>query len=180
MDYKKPEKVRNYRPWVIGLTIFIYAGVTFAASIPGVEFLQQFNLKILPAVNAFLNSLNTVALLGALIAVKMKNIKLHRQFIFSALVFTSLFLVSYLAYHIGTESTPYGGEGWVRPVYYLILITHIILAAAIVPIALTAIGHGLNMDVEKHRKVAIWAMPIWLYVSITGVIVYFMIAPYYT
>lgn len=180
MHYKKPKKVRNYRPWVIGLTIFIYAGVAFAASIPGVEYLQQFDLKKLPALNALLNSLNFLALIGALIAVKMKNIKLHRRFIYSAIVFTSLFLVSYLAYHIGTESTPYGGDGWVRPVYYLILITHIILAAAIVPIALTAIGHGLNMDVDKHRKVAVWAMPIWLYVSLTGVIVYFMIAPYYS
>lgn len=179
MNYARPEIQRNYRPWVIGLTFFIYAGVAFAAYIPGMDVLKEYDLSKLPGLNAFLNSLNFVALIGAFIAIKKKNVRLHRAFIAGALFFTSLFLVSYLTYHIGSESTRYGGDGWIKGVYYFILITHIILAAAIVPLALSAIGHGLNMDVEKHRKVARWAMPIWLYVSMTGVIVYLMIAPYY-
>lgn len=170
---------RNYRPLVIGLTVFIYAGIALASYIPGIEVLQKFDLSRLPALNAFLNSLNFIALSAALVAILKKNIVLHRRFIGAALFFTSLFLVSYLAYHLGTESTKYGGEGTIRYIYYFILITHIILAAAIVPLALTTIGHGLNMEVEKHRKIARFTMPIWLYVSATGVIVYFMIAPYY-
>jgi len=178
MDFATLPK-RNYRPLIIGLTIFIYAGIALASYIPGIEVLQQYDLSKLPALNAFLNSLNFIALCIALAAILKKNIALHRKFIGVAMFFTSLFLVSYLAYHLGTESTKYGGEGVIRYVYYFILITHIILAAAIVPLALTSIARGLNMEVERHRKIARITMPIWLYVSATGVIVYFMIAPYY-
>lgn len=170
---------RNYRPLIIGLTIFIYAGIALASYIPGIEILQQYDLSKLPALNALLNSLNFLALSAALMAILKKNVVLHRRFIGLALFFTSLFLVSYLAYHLGTESTKYGGEGPLRYVYYFILLTHIVLAAAIVPLALTSIARGLNMEVERHRKIARITMPIWLYVSATGVIVYFMISPYY-
>jgi putative membrane protein len=178
-SYPKPEVTRNYRPLIIALTVIIYGGVALASYIPGVEQLRQFDLSNLPKLNAFVNSLNFVALIGALLAIKKKNLQLHKRFIYTAIGLTSVFLVSYLTYHLGSESTRYGGEGFLKGVYYFILITHIILAAAIVPIALTAIARGLNMEVERHRKIARWAMPIWLYVSMTGVIVYLMIAPYY-
>ena len=106
-------------------------------------------------------------------------IKLHKRFIFTALFWTALFLVSYLLYHFSTESTFYGGTGVIKYIYFFILITHITLAALIVPIALITVGRGLNMQVEKHKKIARWTMPLWLYVSFTGVVVYIMIAPYY-
>lgn len=179
MNYPQPKKIRNYKPAIIGLTVFIYLGVAFASYIPGVEQLQKYDLTVLPKLNAIINSLNFLALAGAWGAILKKNLKLHKAFIFTALALTSLFLISYLTYHIGAESTKYGGEGFIKSVYYFILITHIILAAAIVPLALTAIARGFNMEVARHRKIARWAMPIWLYVSITGVIVYLMIAPYY-
>lgn len=104
---------------------------------------------------------------------------MHRAFIGAAFVSTTLFLVSYVAYHYLTESTKYGGEGVLRSIYFFILITHILLAIVVVPLALISVVRGLQMNVEKHRKIARWTMPIWLYVSLTGVIVYLMISPYY-
>lgn len=90
-----------------------------------------------------------------------------------------LFLISYLTYHSMAESTSYGGTGFLKDVYYFILITHLILAMALLPLSLFTLTKGLNMQVKKHRKIARWTMPIWLYVSITGVLVYLLISPYY-
>jgi putative membrane protein len=90
-----------------------------------------------------------------------------------------MFLLSYLLYHFTTPSTKYGGDGILKYIYYFILITHIILAIITVPLASISIGRGLNMEVALHKKITRWAMPIWLYVSVTGVIVYLLISPYY-
>lgn len=137
------------------------------------------NLTVLPLLNAILNGLAFILLIFALIMIKRKNIKAHRRFIFAAFTATVLFLVSYLTYHAMAGSTAFGGEGFVQFIYYFILITHIILATALLPLSLITLGRGLNMKVEKHRKIARWTMPIWLYVSITGVVIYLMISPYY-
>ncbi len=170
---------RNYTPLIITLSIVIILLVGLAYFLPDLDFLKKQDLSFLPLINAILNSITFIALSIALMAIKKKNISLHRNMIFTALTSTGLFLVTYLAYHFGAPSTKYGGTGPLKAVYLFILLTHIVLAAAIVPLALISVARGLNMQVEKHRKIARWTMPIWLYVSLTGVIVYIMISPYY-
>ncbi|ASK64140.1 hypothetical protein CFK37_19275 [Virgibacillus phasianinus] len=172
---------RNYNPLIWFLSILIVGIILGTYYLPksddgtiwGVE------LTVLPALNAILNSFTFIFLLTALIMIKKKNIKLHRRFIVAAFVTTFLFFISYLTYHSMAESTSYGGDGVLMYIYYFILITHIVLAALIVPLALITLGRGLNMQVKKHRKIARWTMPLWLYVSLTGVLVYLLISPYY-
>ncbi len=140
----------------------------------------DFNLTIFPRLNAIFNSFTFIFLVSALIAIIRKNVPVHKAFIMAAFVSTLLFLVSYLTFHyISPETAKYGGEGILRPIYFFILISHSILAALIVPLALFTVVFGWTMQVEKHRKIARWTMPIWLYVSSTGVIVYLFMAPYY-
>ncbi|GAK42660.1 DUF420 domain-containing protein [Paenibacillus urinalis] len=140
----------------------------------------SFDYTILPRINAVLNSFTFIFLVAALIAIMKKNITIHKGFILAAFTSTLLFLITYLTFHyISPESAKFGGEGIIRPIYFTILITHSFLAAVIVPLALFSLVWGWTMQVEKHKKIARWTMPIWLYVSITGVIVYLFMAPYY-
>lgn len=174
-------KQRNYTPliWILSIAI---VGIIFATYfVPKSESNTIFgiDLTVLPMLNAIVNSFTFFFLVISLIYIKKKNIKMHRRFIFAAFTTTLIFFISYLTYHTLAESTSYGGDGALMYIYYFILITHIILAALIVPLALVTLGRGLNMQVAKHRKIARWTMPLWLYVSITGVIVYLMISPYY-
>ncbi|KHE67594.1 DUF420 domain-containing protein [Halobacillus sp. BBL2006] len=173
------KKEFNYVPWVVGLSIAINAIVVVLLFIPNLESEVGFNVKVLPLLNAVLNSFTFVFLLAALYMILKKNVVWHKRFIFAAFTSTFLFLISYLTYHAMAESTSYGGDGILQPIYYFILITHIVLAAVIVPLALLTLARGLTMKVEKHRKIARWTMPLWLYVSLTGVLVYLMISPYY-
>jgi len=173
-------KVRNYTPLIVTLSIAINALVAILFFLPEAEGLDHIEWKILPMFNAIFNSFTFIFLFAALIFIKLKNIRMHRNFIFAAFITTTLFLLSYVTYHYATESTAYGGEGLIRAVYFFILISHIVLAIVIVPLALVTVARGLNNMTEKHKKIARWTMPIWLYVSLTGVIVYLMISPYYT
>ncbi len=174
-----PVKQRNYTPVIVILTIVINALVAILFFMPKYEGLSHIDLTFLPMLNAILNSFTFVFLSMALYAIKKKDIKLHRNFIYAAFVSTTLFLLTYVTYHALAESTHYGGEGFLKYLYFFILITHILLAIVIVPLALTTVARGLNMQVEKHRRIARWTMPLWLYVSLTGVLVYIMISPYY-
>jgi len=182
MTYNQTDqKQRNYTPLIWVLSVII-VGVIF-----GTYFLPKSNdgtifgidLTVLPMLNAIFNTFTFLFLVAALVAIKKKNIPVHRRFIVAAFTTTFLFCISYLTYHAMAESTSYGGEGILKSIYYFVLLTHIVLAAVIVPLALITLGRGLNMQVEKHRKIARWTMPLWLYVSFTGVLVYFMISPYY-
>lgn len=168
-----------YRNWVIALTLAINGLIAASFYIGGYEGQVGFDVKILPLINALLNSFTTVFLFAALISILKKQVALHRFFIFCAFGTTALFLVTYLLYHFLADSTRYGGDGVIAGVYYFILISHIILAAAIVPLALITVFRGLTNRIPQHRKIARWTMPLWLYVSITGVVVYLMISPYY-
>lgn len=172
-------KERNYTPIVAILTVVIVALVAILFFLPAYEGEVGFDVKLLPLLNAIFNSFTFLALLVALFAIMKKNIRMHRSFILMAFVTTALFLVSYVTYHYLTESTSYGGEGILRGIYFFILITHIVLAVVVVPLALLSLARGLSNQVDKHRRIARWTMPIWLYVSLTGVIVYLMISPYY-
>ena len=171
--------IKNYKPLVWGLTLGINGLILLAFFLPGKESLKGYSFSALPLLNAVMNGLTFIFLLLALYAIKQKNIKRHRNFIFLAFSCTSIFLLSYLLYHFTTPSTKFGREGLIKYIYYFILITHIILAIITVPLALVSIGRGLNMEVALHRKITRWAMPVWLYVSLTGVIVYLLISPYY-
>ncbi|MFB9326129.1 DUF420 domain-containing protein [Paenibacillus aurantiacus] len=186
MSSKKPlhpnattGRTRNYAPLIVGLSIGINVLVAILFFLPGYDGEVGFDIYLLPMLNAIFNSFTFVFLLAALYFIMKKNVTLHKRFIFAAFTSTALFLISYVTYHGLSESTPYGGTGILRGIYFFILITHILLAIVIVPLALISTARGLNMQVEKHRRIVRWTMPLWLYVSLTGVIVYVMISPYY-
>lgn len=150
------------------------AGVLFG---PKLIRITGLSISTLPKVNAFLSGTTTLLLLVAWWAVLRKKINLHRGLIWAALGSTTLFLVSYLVQHGSFPSVHYGGSLGV--VYYPVLVSHILLAAAIVPLVLLTLFRALAERFDRHRRLARWAMPLWLYVSITGVVVYLMCAPYY-
>lgn len=175
----KPFKKRNYRPAIIILSIVLIGIIGLLSGRQGVEDFDAFDVTILPLLNAIFNSFTFLFLVAALIAIKKRNVNVHKKFIYAAFCTTALFLVSYVAYHYLAPSTPYGGGGVLAGIYYFVLITHIVLAAAIVPLALTSVARAWNREHERHRKIVRWTMPIWLYVSFTGVLVYILISPYY-
>lgn len=137
------------------------------------------SIYILPKLNAIFNSFTFIFLVSALVSIKQKKINLHRGFILAACVSTALFLLSYLSFHYLTPPPHYGAVGAIRSIYFFILITHSVLAASVVFLAPFALVWGWTMQVRKHKRIVRWTLPIWLYVSITGVVVYLMMAPYY-
>jgi len=134
----------------------------------------------LPKLNAIINGTCSVLLLLSLYFIKRKDIQAHKKINILTFILSSLFLVSYIIFHATGIKTTYGGEGSIRIVYYFILITHIVLAAIVLPLVLFSFQKGLQMQVESHKKLVRWTYPIWLYVTVTGVIVYLMISPYYS
>ena len=136
-------------------------------------------VKLLPHINAFINATTSVLLLLGLYFVKNAKVRYHKICMLSAFLLGCLFLVSYIIYHSTVPSTSFGGQGWIRLIYYPLLISHILLAIAVVPFVLLALFHAIKDNIEKHRKIVKIAYPVWLYVSITGVLVYLMISPYY-
>jgi putative membrane protein len=133
----------------------------------------------LPHVNGIINTATSLMLILGFYFVKQGNLSAHKIAMTIAFGLGSLFLVSYVLYHISNESTSFGGEGWIRPVYYFLLISHIVLSVVVVWFVLKAVYYAFSGQIELHKKVVKWAFPIWLYVSITGVIVYLLISPYY-
>ncbi len=132
----------------------------------------------LPALNALLNSISTVLIVAGFAAVKRKNYVGHMKFMLSAFVASCLFLISYLIYHNFVGHTPFPGEGFIRPVYFTILISHIILSAFVVPLVLTSYYFAFSGKFKTHRKVSKWTFPVWLYVSVTGVMIFFILNAY--
>ncbi|MFC5269704.1 DUF420 domain-containing protein [Adhaeribacter terreus] len=137
------------------------------------------NVSFLPKLHAILNSLTALALITGFYFIKKGNQVAHRAAMFTAFVLSSLFLISYVTYHYFGQSTAYGGEGIMRSIYFFILLTHIILAAVIVPLVLLTIYFAISGQFRKHTRFSRWTFPIWLYVSVSGVLVYLMISPYY-
>jgi uncharacterized membrane protein YozB (DUF420 family) len=129
----------------------------------------------LPTVNAVLNGTSAVLLAFGYLFIRRKKVNLHKACMVSAFVISTLFLVSYLIYHYHAGSKPFPGEGWTRPLYFAILISHVILATVTLPLSIVTLARGLRGRFEKHRSIARWALPIWLYVSVTGVAVYLML-----
>ena len=136
-------------------------------------------MHFLPPIYAGINALTAVVLVAAVLAIKNGNRLVHERLMTSAIVLSVLFLVMYVIYHMTTESTKFGGEGALRLVYFGFLISHIVLSIAIIPLVLITYVRALSQRFDQHKKIAKITFPIWLYVAVTGVIVYWMIAPYY-
>lgn len=133
----------------------------------------------LPKLNAIINAVCSLLLITSLYYIKKRNISTHKKLNIVTFILSALFLVSYIIYHSTGNESKFGGQGIIRPIYFFILITHIILAAVVLPLVLLSFYRGMKMQVDKHRRLVRWSFPIWLYVTITGVIVYLMMAPYY-
>jgi len=160
--------------WLLSIAIPIVVAILFTVKIPGVD-----PLTFLPPIYAGINALTAILLVLAVIQIKKGNRKAHEMLMKSCIGLSALFLVMYVAYHMTSESTPYGGEGPIRYVYFFILFTHILLSIGVIPFVLVTFVRALTQDFERHRKIARITFPIWLYVAVTGVIVYLMISPYY-
>jgi putative membrane protein len=132
-------------------------------------------LEALPAVNAALNATTAVLLICGYAMIRRRRLRLHKAFMLSAFGVSTLFLASYLWYHGHAGIRLFTGRGWIRPVYFAILISHTVLAAAIVPLALTTVYFGLRARHPTHQRIARWTLPLWLYVSLTGVVVYLLL-----
>ena len=132
-------------------------------------------IPLLPAVNASLNAVAGTLLVIAWMLIKRRRIAAHRRVMLAAFVVSALFLISYVVYHANAGSRPYHGTGWLRTLYFSILIPHVILAAAVVPLAIVTLRRGLIRDDLRHRRIARITLPIWLFVSVTGVVVYLML-----
>lgn len=167
--------------WVVlGISLAVPAVVTILRFLPENLRPNANFAEHLPAVNAFLNSLVSIALIVGYIAIKKtKNRGVHKGFMLSAFVLSALFLVSYVVYHTVMPSTPYCAEGFMKTFYLIILFSHILLAAIILPLVLYTIYFSTSGNYEKHKKIARWTFPLWLYVSLTGVLVYVLISPCY-
>ncbi|MES2779978.1 MAG: DUF420 domain-containing protein [Bacteroidota bacterium] len=133
----------------------------------------------LPSLNAIINGTCSILLLVSLYFIKRKNIAAHKAVNIITFILSSVFLISYVTFHYFANETIFPADNPLRPVYLTILISHIILAALVLPLVLLSFYHGLLMNVERHKKLTRWTFPIWLYVTVTGVVVYLMISPYY-
>ena len=173
-DAKKYNKLITVVSIVIPLVVALLFGVKLKDFGFDVE-----PLGFLPPIYATINGLTAILLTAAVIAVKNGKLKLHENLIKVAMLCSILFLVMYVAYHMTSDSTPFGGEGAIRTVYFFILITHIVLSIVIIPIVLVTYARAMVGNFPQHRKIAKYAFPLWLYVAVTGVIVYIMISPYY-
>lgn len=133
-----------------------------------------------PAINAALNGLSAILLVGGYSAIRAGKVKLHKKFMVSAFFTSTIFLASYLVYHYRVHHVVlFRGQGWIRPVYFTLLISHTILAVVIVPLILITLRRAWTERFDKHRQIARWTLPLWFYVSVTGVIVYFMVYQIY-
>lgn len=127
------------------------------------------------ALNASLNAVSTVFLTAGFLFIRRRMVSAHRFCMCAALVTSTAFLVSYVIYHYRVGSVRFAGEGWVRPVYFGMLVSHILLAAAVLPLALVTVSRALREQFDRHRRIARWTLPIWLYVSVTGVLIYWLL-----
>ncbi|WP_047548165.1 DUF420 domain-containing protein [Psychroserpens sp. Hel_I_66] len=171
---------KKYNKWIVILAIVVPILVAILSRVK----LQDFGIEVeplsfLPPIYALINGLTAVILIIAFIAIKNKKIVLHENLMTTAIGCSGVFLIMYVAYHMTSDSTEFGGEGAVKYVYYFILLTHILLSIIIIPFVLITYVRAITNNFERHKKIARITFPLWLYVAVTGVIVYLMISPYY-
>lgn len=169
-------KEKKFNRWITVISVIIPLAVAllFGVKLPDVK-----PLGFLPPVYASINGLTACLLLVAVWAIKNGKQRLHRQLMTSCILLSGLFLLMYVAYHMTSDSTPYGGTGLIRYAYYFILISHIFLSIVIIPLVLKTYARAYLGKFESHRKLAKITFPIWVYVAVSGVLVYVMISPYY-
>lgn len=167
---------KKYNKWIVVLSIIIpiIVGALFVIKIPDVK-----PLNFLPPVYAGINGITAIILILALIQIKRGHRENHERLMKTAIILSVLFLIMYIVYHMTSDSTKFGGEGPIKYVYYCILLTHILLSIAIIPLVLITYVRAITKNFEQHKKIARITFPLWLYVAVTGVIVYIMISPYY-
>lgn len=172
----KQSNTKKYNVWIWILSIIIPLAVAalFSVKIPGVE-----RLGFLPPIYATINGMTAILLVIGVFQIRKGNRKLHERLMKTAIIFSVLFLVMYVAYHMTSDSTPFGGEGFIKYVYYFILLTHILLSIIVIPFVLITYVRAISGQFYMHRKIARITYPLWLYVAVSGVIVYLMISPYY-
>ncbi|MEL1239533.1 DUF420 domain-containing protein [Flavobacterium flavipallidum] len=170
----------KYNKWIVVLSVAIplVVALLFGVNLRKLGYDVE-PLSFLPPIYATINGITAILLVLAVRAVKNGNVKLHENLMKTAIACSVAFLGMYVAYHMTSDSTKFGGEGIIKYVYYFILVTHIVLSIAIIPLVLITYVRALAEVFDKHKKIAKITFPIWLYVAVTGVIVYLMIAPYY-
>jgi len=170
------QEEKKYNKWIVLLSITIPLAVAalFVIKIPNVE-----PLTFLPPIYASLNGLTALLLITAFWAIKNKKIKLHERLMKTAIICSILFLLMYITYHMTSDSTKFRGEGTIKFVYFFILISHILLSIIVIPFVLITYVRAITKNFERHKKIARITFPLWLYVAISGVVVYIMISPYY-
>jgi putative membrane protein len=169
------EQKKDYGIWIkiVSIAIPVVVAILFGVRV-------EYDLPIfLPPIYATINAITALLLVLALVAIKAKKIQLHQRLMQSCIVLSLVFLVMYIAYHMTTDPTPFGGEGYMKTLYFFILISHIILSIALIPLVLISYVRAFQKEFPAHKKISKITFPIWLYVASTGVIVYLMIAPYY-
>ena len=166
------------RGLIIAVSIIVFVAITVLSRVK-LDVQLGFDKHLFAKINAAINSTVSVLLVVGLIAVKSKNYILHKRIMITAILLSSLFLISYICHHLFTGETKFGGEGTIRYIYYFILGTHIVLAGIILPFILFTAYRAMVGEWQKHKKLSKITWPIWLYVAVTGVVVYFMISPYY-
>ncbi|WP_417611242.1 DUF420 domain-containing protein [Owenweeksia hongkongensis] len=179
-DYKKQNSDKVAVPVIVTLSIVVPLAVAALILFPDVLSIDMgIERSTLPAFHAILNGSTAILLILGLWFIRNKNITAHRAAMLTGFGFSAIFLVSYVISKLNAEPIPYGGEGFLKGLYFFVLITHIVLSVPVLPLAMFAIYRGLSGEYGKHRKIVRWTFPIWLYVAITGVLVYLFMAPYY-
>ena len=176
MKNQERESNIKYKKLIVAVSILIpvVVAILFSVRLPNVE-----PLSFLPPLYATINGVTAIILIMAYVAIRSKDIRLHEQLMKIAIALSLAFLVMYVAYHMTSDPTPYEGEGILRYVYYFILISHILLSIGIIPLVLITYVRAISQMFSNHKKIARITLPIWLYITISGVIVYLMISPYY-
>ncbi|WP_297762599.1 DUF420 domain-containing protein [uncultured Muriicola sp.] len=169
------EKKVNRGIMIISILIPLVVAILFGVRLPNVE-----PLSFLPPIYASINGLTALLLIAAVLAIKNGKRQLHQNLMTSCIALSLVFLLMYVAYHMTSDSTSFGGEGIIRYVYYFILISHVLLSIAIIPLVLHTYARAYLKNFERHKKLARITFPIWFYVAVSGVVVYLMISPYYS
>jgi len=181
MEDQNSQTDKKYNKWIVVLSIVIplVVALLFGVNLRDLGFDVK-PLTFLPPIYATINGFTAIILMIAFWAIKNKRIVLHENLMTTAIGCSAAFLVMYVAYHMTSDSTKFGGEGFIRYIYYFVLITHILLSVVIIPFVLITYVRAITNNFERHKKIAKITFPMWLYVAITGVIVYIMISPYYS
>ena len=178
MENNSLEKKFNKFIILVSILIPVVVAVLFSVKLKDLGFNVE-PLPFLPPIYATINGITAIVLIAGVLAIKNGNRILHKRLMTSAIALSVAFLVMYVAYHMTTDSTKFGGEGSIKMVYFFILISHIILSIAVIPLVLITYVRALAERFDRHKKIAKITFPIWLYVAVTGVVVYLMISPYY-